>query len=162
MRQHFDIENDRLPEALDTLKGFCKHFDIILMDYCISGIEARNEKINLDLSENIAELSGVRLWKYIENNFSSYINQYTGKPGKLLAGECPFTGMCYDESILDPIRDFMRAPDRDTDFYRLADDCAQALLNAVHLDTEYDLSDEGLKETAEANEYQFTENGAIY
>jgi len=62
---------------------------------------------------------------------------------ELDAGKCPLTGVCWDVDIIEA---FQKGN-------------PQSALKALHKDTEYLYSDEGLKEFCEANDYYFTESG---
>lgn len=148
--------------ALDSIKGFCDHFDLSLDDYSISLFPDQGENISVSFHDSdIQELSGVLLWKYLNNNFMTYRDQYSKKIDSLLSRNCPFTGMVFDETLLDEIRDFMKTPDN-RDFQGLASDCFHALLSAIHAEGEYLYSDDGLHDLCEANEYDFLESGEIY
>jgi hypothetical protein len=68
--------------------------------------------------------------------------------------------MCYDETLLDPMREFIDKPDALT-WQELADDCVRSLIDALHADGEYQYTDEALRESCEANAYEFYENGSI-
>lgn len=158
----FNDNGGKICEAVKTLKGFCDYFGLELRDYSICSIPDRGENITIRISADLEDMAGgVRLFKYLTNNFSIYRCKFSGEMLPTLAGRCPFTGMCYDESMLDPIREFMAKPDS-RDWQELVDDCAAALLSALHADGEYDSSEEGLRECARANEYQFTESGEVF
>lgn len=75
--------------------------------------------------------------------------------------ECPFTGYYMDEMILKPLHDFLDDPD-DRTLEDLARECADAWVDAVVQDMEYQISDEYLTEHADANEYLFYESGRRY
>jgi hypothetical protein len=65
---------------------------------------------------------------------------------RLDADECPLTGVCWDADVILALR---------------AGNPSQAL-KALHADTEYKYSDEGLLEFCSANEYEFDEHGKVY
>ena len=65
---------------------------------------------------------------------------------ELNAGECPLTGVCWDAYLIEALQE--GNPSK--------------ALKAIHSDTEYIYSDEGLKELCESNEYEFTEEGNIF
>lgn len=155
-----DLGEYYIDDAINSLKEFASFYDAD-PDWCIGIFPDRGEYIRFSLSDDAGELSGVRLWKYLENNYSEYASKYTGKRGKTLDGNCPFSGMLYDEILLDEIRGFMKKPDSRT-FNELLDDCGHKLLTAIHEDVEYIYSDAGLFDLCQANEYEFTENGAIF
>lgn len=57
--------------------------------------------------------------------------------------ECPLTGMCYDHDVIEALHN----------------GGLSAVLNTLHAEGDYIYSDEGLRETCEANDYEFTEDG---
>ena len=140
-------------EAIESLKGFSNYYNLSLT-YSLSIIPDRGEHITATIEDDdLAELSGVRLFKYLTNNFDTYISQYTKKRASTLAGDCPFTGVCYDEFLLDEIRSFMKQPDERT-FQELINDCTTNLKRTLHNEGEYIYSDEGIKELLEGSEGQ--------
>ena len=150
-------------EALDTLKAFLEHFNVKLGRYSIDWFNANGSDIRISFNDsNIEELSGVRLWKYLHNNgLLTYWRKYTKKTEKLLSGDCPFTGVCFDENCLDNIREFVKKPTNIT-FRELIEESIEKLLKDCEKDADYQFSDEGITEMIEANEYDFTEDGEIY
>ena len=66
---------------------------------------------------------------------------------ELDANELPLTGICWDGDLIESMQ-------KDGDAY--------GVLRALHLDTEYIYSDEGLQEFCEANDYEFTEEGELH
>jgi hypothetical protein len=65
--------------------------------------------------------------------------------------------MCYDEDILDAIRE---AKPEDSLSDILAD-IEYRVLKTLHDEGRYIYSDEGLREMCEANEYEFLESGEM-
>lgn len=59
---------------------------------------------------------------------------------------CPLTGMCYDIDIIEAIKD---------------NSLESAVLSILHKEGEYAFSDEGLRDTCEANGYEFLEDGTF-
>lgn len=161
-----DLHGDDWQEGTDTWRAFCEHFGLTDCDWCLttcgpSHMTARVPDPHYD--DSLAELSGVRLWKYLNNSGRlRYFNKYRKAMADLLDGECPFTGVCYDETLLDPIREFMTKPIAGTTYQDLIDECGARLAAALVTEAEYRYSDEALQEMCEANEYEFTENGSIY
>jgi len=102
--------------------------------------------------ENVEEMSGVRLWKWLQanNGFNLGVDPFAS---------CPFTGYCGDESILDPIRAFLKRPNASTTGRELFQACADSWADAWSNDIDYQLSDESIDENILANEYEFYENG---
>lgn len=145
-----DLGDHILQEYIDSLKGFCRAFDLELKNWSIGIFPDRGEFIDIRVNDELEEIVDIRLYKYVVNNFAEY-----------LAGDCPFTGVCYDEDLVDPIRDFLKKPALDAGYtwQDLVNDCAHNLLKTLHAEGEYTYSDEGLKELCEANEYEFYEDG---
>jgi len=123
-----------LQEMVESLEAFSDHIGATL-DYSISIVPDRGEFVRFDchhaLSDVLQSLD--------------------------LSGNCPFTGMCYDETILDAFRD-CNSDDSLSDVLR---DVEYRVLKCLHNEGEYIYSDEGLRELCEAHEYEFTDNGAI-
>ena len=139
-------------EMIDSLKALADRWQLDL-DYSIAPFGDRGEFISLKprAFDDCADMSPVRLWKYLHN--SGFIS------ADLIAGNCPFTGVCYDEVLIDPIREFAAKPSGDLD--DLLSEIAHRMLCAYHAECEYVYSDEAIREMCVANEYQFLENGAI-
>jgi len=157
-----DLGNNDVDDALAGLRGFCQHYNIALKECAICIIPVRDECIDVRVEDDdISALSGVRLFKYIQNNFSHYRCKYTNTIRNTLDGNCPFTGEHYDETLLDPIREFMSKPYEIT-FSDLINKCTRSLHNALHSQGEYIYSNEGLKKTAELNNDAFLEDGRRY
>ena len=152
-----DLGQHSVDESMDSIRGFCKAFYLDLNDWAISIVPDRGEFIDIKVPsgwrDNVGELADIRLYKYLVNNYAEY-----------LKGDCPFTGVCYDENLLDPIRAFLKKPtvNQGYTWQDLVNDCANSLLECLHSEGEYIYSDEGLKDMCEANEYEFTENGSMY
>jgi len=151
-------------ENRDSLNAFCAHFGLVSLDWEV-GFCRPSYASAKTADADIANLAGVRLWKYLQNSgllrhYSQY-NRFRNERVELLAGDCPFTGYYMDESLLDPVREFMARPDSRT-FQDLMDDCLGSWVSAFVADWEYAYSDDGLREVAECNEMEFTENGSAY
>lgn len=101
----------------------------------------------------IDELHGVRAYKWITNNVLSLFPD-------LLSGNCPFTGVCYDEILLDPIREFMARPYK-IELSELIADCLASLDRAIENEIDYRYSDEAIIEDIECNGFEFTEEGEL-
>lgn len=103
-------------------------------------------------SDGIAELSGVRAWKWLVNNGWA----------KIAAGQdCPFTGYCGDEDLLDAIRKALANP---TSITSLRDVFADALSDwafAYERDIEHWGSEEVIREDIDANDYEFNADGTL-
>lgn len=170
-------------EAGNTLKKFCDLFSITYrnFDFC----EMYRSQYSFEMEDTILELSGLRLHKYIWNNFKSDL--YKGKYYSLWSKKdisykyykegypvlkdrrskvffdtsAVLTGWCYDESILGPIYNFLDKP-TSTDFKQLLQDCLYNFAKDVCSEIEAQYTDEVISENLIANEYEFTANGIMH
>lgn len=152
-------------ENLESIKKGLEHFDWKLSDWSIDYWCATNGYTKIEphgLDDDAAELAGVRLWKYLNNNgYLKYFCQYDKKVKNLLDGNCPFTGYCGDENFLDPVRKFIERPD-DRTFRELMNDCVYEGLKLIQTDYEHQMSEQFFKEECEGNDRWFTEDGNTY
>lgn len=176
-------------EYIESMKKGIEAFGFTLKNWSINYSCAARSHISIDsdYSDEINELTGVRLRTFILNNFyhvlfepKKYVMRITSykKDGfgntipyksekrrisKVFLKEtcCPFTGYCGDEDFLGPIREFILSPCKYTTLPNLIESCVEEVLKSMEKDYENQMSDEYLIEHAEANEYQFTENGKL-
>jgi len=183
-------------ENRDTLNKFADIFPVKIKNFEYG----YHNFINWEFTESdeIAELSGIRLLKYLWNNYKTdiykgrfYHSQKFGltdhklkhnrvksreitnncpNKGKFsnsyysaiqLENSCPLTGYCVDDDTLQPVFDFMKKPDSTT-FEELMGNCLDNWLKACENDYEYSNSMEFFLDQAEANEYEFTEDGELF
>ena len=119
-------------------------------------------------SDDIANLEGLRLYKYLWNNYEHAIfkDRFYYRNGRkryskiFLSNSCVLTGYWLDDVILGPIYSFLEKP-TDTTFYYLLNECLNAWVRACAKDVEDYYSDESLLEEALANEYEFLEDGTL-
>lgn len=182
-------------EAHKTVKAFNSIFDLR------EGNRSWLDPDFRDIDEDVQNLKGFRLQKYIWNNYGNdlFKPKYL-KHGNLvdkrkpyhpmqqqreITNNCPnkgkisisyysniqkdnccvLTGVCYDMDILDPIYKFLEKRDFSnctTTFYHLINDCFESLEKSIESEIDYLNSDEAIKETLIANEYEFTKNGHIF
>ena len=112
-------------------------------------------------------MTGVRLLKYIINNYGSVLfkRKYLRhmKSGKIVYSKiqtetcCVLTGYYMDDEILQPIYDFLKKPDKTSTFEDILNDCLHCWIGACNRNLEYQNSKEAIIETIEANEYEFDE-----
>ena len=76
--------------------------------------------------------------------------------------DCPLTGFCGDENLLEPIRDFMKKPCRYTSFYELIEDCLDNWIKGYKADIEHWEGFDCIKEEILSNDYQFTDDGDLF
>jgi hypothetical protein len=152
-----------MDENVESIKKGLQHFDCSMgkgwyIEYHSSRASYVPVVIDMQHAEDIAELSGVRLWKFLNNGYMKYWCKYDKKYENLLDGNCPFTGYCLDENFLDPIREFMKKP-TDITFLELMERCVWECLVGIEHDFDYQNSEEFFKEECISNEYEFTEDG---
>lgn len=143
------------------------------------------------MDDNILELSGLRLYKYIVNNYYNnlftpkYIKTidrelkckqfickvHTGVKGKftqlfskltMVNDGCPLTGVCSDYDILQPVYDFLKKPDKSTTFEDLIKDIEHEISKTFRDTEEWVNSDEFIKDELINNEYEFTKDGNLF
>lgn len=164
-------------EAFESLKAFSDIFAIKIQDYDFN--EPYRSRYTFEADDNILELSGVRLRTYLLNNYYNTLfeRKHYGEYKKRENGKykydryskcqyqptcCPFTGVCYDEDLLDPIRNFISRPSTKEDFKDLLEDCLSSLNKSLENEIEARCEDENVIETIEANEYEFKADGTRY
>jgi hypothetical protein len=120
-------------------------------------------------TEHIGDLSGIRLLKYLWNNFSStlYSGKYYSKGkisrhSKVILEENILTGYYIGANILKPIFDFMNKPNESIDFSDLINDCFHEWVKACEANLDYYFSDENIANTIELNEIKFTKDGRVF
>jgi len=141
IREDFHINSDlghfMLSERIDTLKALAGILKGNL-DYYLSAIPDRGEYITI--KPKYDELDFCALHDLIDSG-----------------NDCPFTGVCYDQEFIDEFIDNKDGTEEDNLKYAL-----DKYICAIHKEYEFMLSDEYLKDHAEANEYEFNEDGSIY
>lgn len=153
-------------EWVESLKKSLKAFDITLKNYSIDFACSAHSNVSFQ-SEDIHELKGIRLRKYLLNNYEHIF--YSFKPyGKYpykrrskifkIENSCPFTGYCGDESFLQPFRQFLKKPDNRT-FSDLITEAIETVLQDIENDYDYQNSDEYIAEHLTCNNYEYTESG---
>jgi len=139
-------------EVIETIKKALDQYGFNFKNYFIDWNYIHGCYYTIDSvhSDEILNLSGVRLWKYLKNNYSSID----------LSGNCPFTGVCFDEDFLDNIREFLKKPNSQN-FEELIADSVYNTINSGCKDFEYQQTEEYFADHAEANGYEFTEDGKL-
>lgn len=161
-------------ELVDCMKEAMLKMGIVINDYSI-GIDGSGY-IKLDIYED--EIEGVQAYKYITNNLFDGANKkkvvYKDLGEKCISrishlerkdwmDNCPFSGMCYDYAVKDAwdvfcaelksggcpsVRDFL-------------DELESQYLREL-ADEYYGFDEDDARELAEANDYEFLEDGTIY
>jgi len=179
------LENDydNYSELKNTLQVFENVFNIKTnwsFGNYISYIELNTNNIE----DYILELSGVRLLKYLYNNYfndlykGEYFSLWSKKDKSfkyykeghavlkskyskvIFKNDCVLTGVCYDDDILKPIYKFLKNP-KNISFKDLLKECLKSWLKVANAEYDYRTSEEYFIEEIEANGYEFTEDGDI-
>ena len=162
-------------EYRETLKVFEKTFDIRILDYSVDGY---SNSFRYAMINDAPDLEGVRLAKYVWNNYARYITKgkYYSTPGKMVNGRytykhryskiilemenCPLTGVCYDCAILQPIIDCLHYKKLFSSYDELIKECLTAFFDAWEEEVCYNNSFEYFKEwVADNDDAWYTENG---
>lgn len=108
-----------------------------------------------DHDDAIRELSGLRAWKWLENNgwFAWAENERKGA--------CSMTGYCGDAPFGDAIAAYARKPLSVPDIEQVFYEAAQAWVCEAADDCERAYSDEAIAEQIECNEFEFTADGKL-
>jgi len=174
-------------ENEDSLKAFEKIFPIKVADWQYGDQNFINFRMEVDYDE-IEELTGWRLVSYLWNNYREKIfkGKYYSTPGtytdvvknadgsianykyhykhrhsKIIFDNCcVLTGYYMDDDLLSEIYAYMNKPDSRT-FKELLNDCLYNWVHACQEEMEYQDSPEAIKETIEANDYEFDEEGNL-
>jgi len=111
-----------------SLYAFFNAFDCVhLKDFRWSGCGHYN-KIRFDICEDLQDMSGVRLYKYLINNYNDLLSKWDA---------CELTGFVGDYECLQPISKFIQRPDKSTTFEDLINDCFHSWCNGVQADYDY-------------------------
>ena len=111
--------------------------------------------LRFDHSDEIAELSGLRAWKWLLNN------NWFQWARRNAAGECTLTGYCGDCSFAGPLIEYEKNPSRVPDIKQVFYECAESWVYDAQQDCEYSYSDSAIDEMIEANDYEFLANGDL-
>lgn len=151
-KRDIDCEFHWFYDYLNSLKSGLKFFNFELKDYSIDWgtFEFCEFEIKASFDDSILSLYGIRLYKYIVNNYDI----------KNLK-DCPFTGYCGDEDFLAPVRDFLKKP-YDITFEHLMEKCCERLIKSGCDDYEHQISDERISEQLENSDDYFTINGNYF
>lgn len=171
-REHFTSDFVFQHDWEKTLKKFCAIFPVDWKEYDYT---CRQIYYNTRIPDEVVPMTGLRLAKYIHSHYYSdlfkpkYIEHLKNKVKFAPVyskcqreASCVLTGCCYDEDILEPIYNFLKKPDANTNLEDLIKSCLYSWIKAMNDDYEYQISDEGVQGTCEANDYKFLENGKMF
>ncbi len=137
-------------EWRDSLNAFAKIAPIKVRNWSVG---YGDTYVTFDMDEDIADLSGgeAHAW-LIQEGWA-----------KLAAGQdCPFTGYCGDENLLDAIRTATNNPASDCPPLRdIFKEALDGWAEGFEADLDYWHSEEAVREDIEANGYEFNANGTL-
>ena len=157
-------------ENNETLKAFEGIFPVKVRNWEYGGGRTDiNFKFLID--EEHKNLTGIRLMKYIINNYGRYL--WKQKYLKHVKGkarysriqketDCVLTGYYIDNYILDPIYEFLKKPKEGVTFEDILRDCLWSWVRECERDWGYAYSRENIEEMLEANDYEFTVGGGVW
>ena len=160
-----------------TLLKFEKIFPVEVTDWYYGGVY-KYVKFHMTCDDEVAELEGFRLAKYIWNNYRHIIYngkyyskgkcvngkyQYVSRRSKInLERECSVTGYYLDYVILKPLYDFLDSPKQYVTFRDLMEECLESWLNAYEDDYNNYYSIGNFIKIAKDNNYEFFEDGSMF
>ena len=182
-RAYYDwCETSRYPWNEDykntkTLLKFKRTFPVEVYDWQYEG-GYKYIIFHMDCEDEVAELEGFRLAKYIWNNYRTdlYKGKYYSK-GKYVDGiyqhvsrrskiilekDYSLTGYHLDYAILKPIWDFLDSPRPNITFRDLMEECLESWLTACEDDYNDYYRKENFIEIAKANGWEFFEDGSRF
>lgn len=156
----------------EVLDEFCKLFNISV-DFVYGYEYTLQFIIRTKFQYGEEELSGVRLMKYLQNNYMPYLTQpkvwYNEKYTKKYISkvffekrDCPLTGYYLDEDILDPIYEFLSYPYSNVTFVDLMEKCINNYLKVAQSDYNSVYSMEYFENECKETEALFLEDGRVY
>ena len=156
-------------EIYDTIKAFA---DVFGVSFDIKDDHGTNFiSFTVDHIED-EEATGKYLLRFINSHYNEilspayYYHNGKSRHSKIIFkyGNCPFTGLCWDCDILQPIVDWYQKPDFKKSIHDIIDECFCAVLNAKEREDEYCHSDEYISDMIIANwlDKLYYENGQEY
>lgn len=138
-------------EALKSLESLAAHFGGKLSDYSVDWFNSSYSTARFTMPDGWTEADiRAALGK---------LGKYNRKTLKGL-GECQLTGYASDEDAIDGLRRaFLK--DKERDLTRLMEAAFRSWLKAAQENCAGIYSDEGMKDSAEANGYRYTEAGDL-
>jgi len=161
----------------NTMREFEKIFPVEVTDWQYGGCY-NYVRFHMTCDDEVADLEGFRLAKYIWNNYrhriyngkyyskGKYVDgkyQYVSRYSKIiLEKSCPLTGYYLDYDILKPVYDFIDSPRPNVTFRDLMEECLEGWINACNNDYDDYYSLDNFIEIANANNYEFYEDGSMF
>jgi hypothetical protein len=104
-------------------------------------------------TEELAMLSGVRAWKWLQ------ANGWFDLAAKNAAGSCTLTGYCGDCPLFDPIESVRQTPATIRSLKDLFESCARRWLEEAADDCDYAYTDDAIRDTLMNDDQEYTDDG---
>ena len=124
--------------------------DIREADYTYARVEARWTG-----EDSIAELSGLRAWKWLLNN------GWFAWAEKNAQGDCTMTGFNGDCPFADAFIEYKNNPLKTPSVLQVFREAAQSWVYEAQRDMEHAYTNEAIDDLIECNEYEFYSNGCM-
>ena len=152
-------------DVIASINSVVKHFDFELTNWNFDWTNANRSSFTLkegSFSDADYDLQGAELKQHlIDAQYLDYKCQFDQEWKKLLEENCPLTGVCFDDGLLDNIKEFIKNPESIT-MEELLTKAIKKALEDAQTDYEHQGTEEYLKEHFQANDYHFLENGELY
>ena len=154
-------------EYRDSLEAFCRIAPIVATGWEYGSY--RNDHIDTEFEDgDIADLSGLRAWKWLNNNGPDFRDgradddlSWFEAARREVVGGCTLTGFQADAPLFDPIHNAERNPLSITSLGDLFHECCEAWLESATEDYEWQSSDEYIREELVALYYEFEADGTL-
>lgn len=143
-------------DALNSLKALAENFDGKIATYSIDWLDSSPSYAKFDMPDEDDHEDEDAYLEWLKGKIDA-LGSYDPETlkGK---GDCVLTGYCMDEDAIDGLRiAYMR--NGITDLNALMKEAFKSWLKACQADALHQISDEGMQETSEANEWFYLENG---
>lgn len=136
-------------EWRDSLNAFEKVAPIKVRDWSVG---YPGTYVTFDIDEDVADLSGDEAHQYLVAN---------GWEQTTRNQDCPFTGYCGDETLLDAIRAGIANPASISSLRDLFQEALNDWAKAFEADYDYWASEEAIREDIDANDFEFHADGTL-
>jgi len=135
-------------DNMKTLREFCRIFNIDAYDWEYGIGYGYIYWRYAGENENLLNGKGKALARWLEREYGWLINE-----------DCPLTGYCMDEDILEPMKKFVKNPSDDVTLRDILNDCLNQWVDACSMDIEDYFTMENFKWECDANGWLFLEDG---
>ena len=146
-------------ECLDSLKAIAEAFNVNIIDYSF-GPYSQGNKVKIDDWNDHEDSLNTLLRVLIQGGYETHKDLSKMAEKENFPGHCPFTGVCYDEDIIESITKSIIIDGNDL---RTAFDQVGDLIRKIlEKEIEYAQCEEYIKEELDEDEEMFLSDGEIY